>query len=164
MKRDSLAVPAFVLLAAWCAAAFLGGFVHFLQELREVWVDNHVGEDVPFAPGFSVLGAGLFFLSFMLINVALAGVVMGVISVARSGGRTALRVIAFLVVAVGGVIADIALSGWHTDDDDFLSSGGFLHDGRFQALLETLLPLVLLGGLALLLLPRRVATGDRVPA
>lgn len=103
---DDLSRTAVILLVLWAAGAIVFGAVEVVHDA------------VPFTGSDSSLNV-LGSLSFLAIsafvlglNILLAALVVGLVSIVRSGPRKVLRASLYVALPVVGVVATFALSGW----------------------------------------------------
>lgn len=153
-RRQRLGHVAARLIAAWSMVVFLNGLGLFVErsfEARALSDPSPHEWTNPYPFGLSM---ALFLVWILTLQVALAGLVLGLVDVARRGNRRLLRAVALVVVVVGGAAAELVVSARLSNSEPVPGTFGhssWLHDGRAAGLLTCLLAVAVAGCSAALL-------------
>ena len=102
----------------------------------------------PSAPQSVQVGMAFFVFWVMSLNLALPGLLVGIVAIAQSGDQRILRCLGLVALVVGGAIAEIAATGVD-GSPRFVPGHHFLTDDRFGALLMCLVAVFVIAGSAL---------------
>ena len=146
-QRQGLGGAATRLIAAWSLVVFLGGLSLFVERsivAYELSHPNPHGWTNPYPAGLTMV---LFLLWILMLQLALVGLILGLIHIMRSRRHRIARAVALLVVVAGGGVAEVALSAATANDDadplpDIFMHSSWIHDGRINGLGTALLAIV----------------------